>query len=212
MSDLIGRTLNRLGQELRGRLSMPGDDRYAVATAICAEVFDPTPPPSGAVFEENEGSPPRIGAKSMKLLWLAGLSASLISPLQAQERKDVTITPLLSSTVTSTGQPIVLPQKDAEVVVSIYDVVPGATLPVHKHPYPMYAYVMSGNLRVTNMETGRSDTYKPGDFILESVGQWHMGASIGSEPIRLLVINIVEKGQSNTVLQRQSPPLPQPIR
>jgi hypothetical protein len=75
----------------------------------------------------------------MKLFWLVGLFASLISPLQAQERKDVTITPLSSSTVTSSGQPIVLPQKDAEVVVSIYDVVPGATLPVHKHPYPMYA-------------------------------------------------------------------------
>ena len=65
---------------------------------------------------------------------------------------------------------------------------------------------------MTNVETGRSDTYKPGDFILESVGQWHMGANIGSEPLRLLVINIVVKGQSNTALQRQSPPLPQPIR
>ena len=114
----------------------------------------------------------------MKLLWLAGFFAYIISPLQAQERNEVTTTPLLSSTVTSSGQPIVLPRKDAEVVVSIYDVVPGAALPVHKHPYPMYA-VLSGNLRVTNMETGRSNTYKPEDFILESVGQWHTGANIG---------------------------------
>jgi quercetin dioxygenase-like cupin family protein len=52
------------------------------------------------------------------------------------------------------------------------------------------------------METGRSDTYKPGDFILESVGQWHMGANIGSEPLKLLVINLVEKGQPNTVLHQ----------
>jgi FAD/FMN-containing dehydrogenase len=37
MTDLIGRTLNRLGQQLRGRLSMPGDDRYAAATAIWAK-------------------------------------------------------------------------------------------------------------------------------------------------------------------------------
>jgi quercetin dioxygenase-like cupin family protein len=145
----------------------------------------------------------------MKLFWLAGFFASILSPLQAQERKEVTITPLLSSTVTSSGQPIVLPQKNAEVAVSIYDVAPGAALPVHKHPYPMYAYVLSGNLRVTNTETGRSNTYKAGDFILESVGQWHTGANIGDEPLKLLVINIVEKGQSNTVLQRQSPNLPE---
>ena len=37
MTDLIGRTLSRLGQQLRGRLSMPGDDRYAAATAIWAK-------------------------------------------------------------------------------------------------------------------------------------------------------------------------------
>jgi len=37
MTDLIGRTLSRLGQQLHGRLSMPGDDRYAAATAIWAK-------------------------------------------------------------------------------------------------------------------------------------------------------------------------------
>jgi hypothetical protein len=34
MTDLTTRTLNRLGQQLRGRLSLPGDERYAAATAI----------------------------------------------------------------------------------------------------------------------------------------------------------------------------------
>ena len=37
MSDLTGRALNRLAQQLGGRLSMPGDDRYAAATAIWAK-------------------------------------------------------------------------------------------------------------------------------------------------------------------------------
>jgi quercetin dioxygenase-like cupin family protein len=54
---------------------------------------------------------------------------------------------------------------------------PGATLPVHKHPYPRYGYVLTGRLCVTNMETGQSDIYEPGDFILESVGQWHKACS-----------------------------------
>ena len=141
--------------------------------------------------------------KSMKLVCMvAGLLALLISPVQAQEQKDVAVTQILSTTVTSSGQPIVLPQKDAQIVVSTYEVIPGATLPVHKHPYPRYAYVLSGNLRVTNRETGHSDTYKPGDFILEAVGQWHTGANIGDEPLKLLVIDMVEKGQTNTVLQQ----------
>ena len=37
MADLIGRKLNRLGQQLRGRLSMPGDGGYAAATTIWAK-------------------------------------------------------------------------------------------------------------------------------------------------------------------------------
>ena len=139
----------------------------------------------------------------MKLVCMvAGLLALLISPVQAQEQKDVAVPQLLSTAVTSSGQPIVLPQKDAQIIVSTYDVVPGATLPVHKHPYPRYAYVLSGNLRVTNMETGQSDTYKPGDFIVESTGQLHTGANIGDEPVKLLVIDIVGKGQTNIVLQK----------
>jgi quercetin dioxygenase-like cupin family protein len=139
----------------------------------------------------------------MKLVWsVSALFALAIATPQAQERKDVTVTQLLSTTVTSSGQPIVLPQKNAQVVVSIYDVAPGARLPTHKHPYPRYGYVLSGELRVTNVETGQNDTYKPGDFILESVGQWHMGANIGGKPLKLLVIDLVEKGQTNTVVRK----------
>lgn len=37
MTGLIERTFRRLGEQLRGRLSMPGDDRYAAATAIWAK-------------------------------------------------------------------------------------------------------------------------------------------------------------------------------
>jgi FAD/FMN-containing dehydrogenase len=43
MTDLIGRTLNRLGQQLQGRLSTPGDDRYAAAVAIWAKPVGPAP-------------------------------------------------------------------------------------------------------------------------------------------------------------------------
>ena len=37
MMDLATRTLNRLGQQLRGRLTLPGDDHYAEATSIWAK-------------------------------------------------------------------------------------------------------------------------------------------------------------------------------
>jgi FAD/FMN-containing dehydrogenase len=43
MTDPIGRTLYRLGERLPGCLSMPGDDRYAAATAIWAKPVGPMP-------------------------------------------------------------------------------------------------------------------------------------------------------------------------
>jgi quercetin dioxygenase-like cupin family protein len=83
-------------------------------------------------------------------------------------RKTV-VKPILSTTVTSSGQPIVLPQKDVNLIVSMYEIAKGATLPEHKHLYPRYGYVLAGEIRITNSDTGKSETYKAGDFIVDVV-------------------------------------------
>jgi quercetin dioxygenase-like cupin family protein len=114
----------------------------------------------------------------------------------------VTVTPLASTNRTAAGQPIALPASDARVIVSQFEIAPGATLPVHKHPYPRYAYVLAGALRVTNVETGQSTDYKPGDFIVEMIGIWHQGANVGTDTVRLLVIDQVEGDQPNTLLKQ----------
>jgi len=54
---------------------------------------------------------------------------------------------------------------------------------------------------VTNTEVGSSKIYKPGDFIVEAIGQWHKGATIGDVPVKLLVIDQMESGHSNVVLK-----------
>jgi quercetin dioxygenase-like cupin family protein len=129
----------------------------------------------------------------------------LASPLHADNQAataKVVVKPVLSATMTSSGQPIVLPQKNAQVLVSTYEIPPGAVLPKHKHPFPRYAYVQAGTIAVTNTDTGKTETFKTGDFILEAVDQWHYGANTGTDPVKLLVIDMVEKGQANVVLQK----------
>jgi quercetin dioxygenase-like cupin family protein len=110
---------------------------------------------------------------------------------------------IFSATTTNSGQPIVLPKGNAEVVVWMYDIPAGSKLPVHKHPSQRYAYVLQGTLQVTDVENSRSWEYKPGDFIIEMRDGWHYGTNNGKEPVRLLVIDQVEKGQSqaNTILR-----------
>ena len=114
----------------------------------------------------------------------------------------VVVTPLASKGTTASGQPITLPQKNVEVQVASYQIAPGATLPVHKHPFPRYAYVEQGTLKVTNVETGAANTYKTGDFIVEMIGQWHQATNVGSDPVKLLVIDQVEQGAKNTILKQ----------
>jgi quercetin dioxygenase-like cupin family protein len=125
----------------------------------------------------------------------------LAIPLSAKAEA-VKITPLLSTAVTSSGQPIVLPQGNIQLITSIYEIAPGAKLPEHEHNAQRYGYLMSGRLRITNTETGKSDEFEPGDFIVESRGQWHKAESIGTEPIKLLVIDQVEPGEKTTVLRQ----------
>jgi quercetin dioxygenase-like cupin family protein len=114
----------------------------------------------------------------------------------------VVVTPVKTSAVTSTGQPITLPLRNVEVTASIYDIATGATLPVHRHPFARYAYVLAGTLKVTNVDTGKSDVFKTGDFIIEMIDQWHQGANIGADPVKLLVIDQIEAGTKATVLKQ----------
>ncbi|AZO46689.1 MAG: cupin domain-containing protein [Mesorhizobium sp.] len=134
-------------------------------------------------------------------LLTVALSATAANALDSGANP-VVVTPLADRTETASGQPITLPQKNVEVIVSTFEIAVGATLPVHKHPFPRYAYVEAGTLKVTNVETGNSNTYKTGDFIVEMIGQWHQATNIGDSPVKLLVIDQVEQGAKNTVLRQ----------
>ena len=120
-------------------------------------------------------------------------------------RPPVVVTPLVSTNVTAAGQSIVLPQADARVIASLFEIAPGATLPVHKHPSMRYAYVLEGELLVTNVETGAATTYRAGDFIVEMLDTWHQGAAVGPDTVRLVVIDQVEGDVQNTLLRAKTP-------
>lgn len=113
----------------------------------------------------------------------------------------VSVEKVLSADVNSAGQPIVFPNKSGHVDVSIFEIPPGVALPAHLHPFPRMGYVLSGTLRVRNLESGKAETYGEGQFVLESVNQWHEGDNPGRTPLRLLVIDLAEKGAKTTILR-----------
>ena len=139
--------------------------------------------------------------KGLRVL-AAVASLLLLKPLHADEGHAVVVRPIMSATQTASGQPISLPKVNARVSMSEFTIAPGATLPVHKHPFPRFAYVLEGTISVTDEDTRQTFVYKPGDMIVEVVNQWHFGTNVGQSPVRLLVIDEVEGDLSNTILKQ----------
>ena len=110
-------------------------------------------------------------------------------------------TPIARTDNTIIGQKNEVP-KNPTVMFYSTEFVPGARTPIHKHPYPHYAYVESGTLTIVQTDTGKSFDIKAGTFFLEMVDAWHYGINKGSVPVRVLVTDLVPMGvQTNTVLK-----------
>jgi quercetin dioxygenase-like cupin family protein len=130
------------------------------------------------------------------MLILAGVGAAI-----AEEGSKPVVNDIGRFDTTISGQPITLPTGNIEVATSLYTIPPNQELAIHKHPYPRYGYVLGGELAVTNEVTKRTLTFKKGDFVIESLHQWHKGKSIGPSPLELLVIDQTPVGVKNMELQ-----------
>jgi quercetin dioxygenase-like cupin family protein len=110
-------------------------------------------------------------------------------------------TPIGRSDTTIIGQKNKVP-KNPTVIFSSTEFAPGARTPVHKHPYPHYAYVEGGTLTIVQTDTGKSFDIKAGTFFLEMVNAWHYGINKGTTPIRVLVTDLVPAGvKTNSVMK-----------
>ena len=181
-------------------------------------VATPRPGAQGAARPGSPGAGPDSGRaenhmrtilKTVGAIVLAGAALAAghaAFALDDTARQPVVVTPIASTNLTAAGQPIMLPQKDARVIASLFEIAPGATLPVHKHPYQRYGYMLEGELLVTNVETGAKTTYRAGDFIVEMLDIWHQGVAVGPGAGRLVVIDQVEGDVQNTLLRSKTTP------
>jgi len=134
--------------------------------------------------------------KSTVILLAAALAASPALAIAAN-----TTTQILTTQTTSAGQPITLPAGALQVTASIVEIAPGGSLPVHKHPFPRYGYVLSGRLQVNDIEIGKIRTYRAGQFLIDPVNEWHSGQALDGMAVRLLVIDQTPPGRSNVILK-----------
>ncbi len=105
----------------------------------------------------------------------------------------VTSQPLLDTTDTVIGQPIVYPAGTADVSVAIITVPPGAETGWHVHAVPLVGYILEGTLTVDYGAKG-TRTYAPGNALVEAMNWPHDGTNKGTVPVRILAIYAGAKG------------------
>ncbi len=89
-------------------------------------------------------------------------------------------------------------KKPAQISSSIIELEPGQETGWHKHRTPMYVYVLEGTVTV-EYDAGVTKEYPAGTAIIEAVDVWHNGTNKGTDPVRMLVVNLGAKGIKNTV-------------
>lgn len=131
-------------------------------------------------------------------IWPLAIAVVLLSiPPALADSQPVAVKKILETTETASGQPLKVPDHP-ELIVSTYEIAAHQTLPMHKHPFSRYGYVLSGEVTVKT-RSGESYHYATGDVIVEVIDQWHTGTT-GDQPAKLLVIDQVPPGTANTIL------------
>ena len=102
------------------------------------------------------------------------------------ENTALKVTPLLKTTTSWDGKPIVYPKGQSEVTALIVEIAPEGETGWHEHPVPAFGYIMEGELEL-RLATGEVKILHPGDVLPESVGVLHNGRNIGEEPVKILV-------------------------
>jgi quercetin dioxygenase-like cupin family protein len=138
----------------------------------------------------------------MKQILLTTFAILLTASAHAADTPAPVTALVASTTTTLTGQVITVPA-NPEVHVNTVTFAPGARLPVHKHLYPHYVYVLEGTLSVTNVDTGAKFDLKQGSFFAEMIDTWHYGENKTNVPLKLLVIDQVPAGTKTNVVVKQ---------
>lgn len=105
---------------------------------------------------------------------------------------------LLSTGSTITGEPIQYPSGSARVTAVEITLQPGQQTGWHKHPVPLFGYMLEGELTVDYGAKGKR-VYRKGDSLVEAMNETHNGRNTGKGPMRILAVFIGAEGQPGTV-------------
>lgn len=107
------------------------------------------------------------------------------------------VSPLLETSETILGQPFSYPVGKAKVTAAILTMQPGATTGWHKHPVPVFGYVLDGEITVDYGPHGKR-VYRKGDSLMEAINTAHDGRNTGEGIAHVLGVFLGAEEVANT--------------
>ena len=134
-------------------------------------------------------------ATGVALLSIGTAGAEEASPLP----KGFSATPVLKSGKTADGDPLAFPQTQKPEIVSVIGTLePKGQTALHRHPVPVFVYLLEGELSVQIEGQQDRRQYKTGEAFLEVVNKWHQAFNESDQPAKVLVVFMGEEGKPTT--------------
>lgn len=131
-----------------------------------------------------------------RLILLLALAALLAGGVQAREETYYPVQELLVTGKTVVGEDIHYPAGVPRITVAVVTVAPGTAAAFHRHPVPLVAYILEGELTVDYGPEGVK-TFRQGDALVEAMHVPHRGMNQGSSMVRLLAVYVGAEGSAN---------------
>lgn len=135
----------------------------------------------------------------MKKVWCTLLMVIAGMAATAQYDTGIRIEPLLKGDTTVNGGGFHYPGvENDEVTILKITFKPGQSTGWHKHDFPVFAYVLKGEL-TAEWENGKTIRYKKDDALAEMINAYHNGKNTGKKDLVLVVFYLGEKGRGLSV-------------
>lgn len=140
---------------------------------------------------------------SQRLVVGSLLLASLTTAALARDEGYYPVQELLVTGKTVVGENIQYPTSGApRITVAVVTVAPNTQAGFHRHPVPLVAYILEGELTVDYGEKGVK-TFRQGDALVEAMNVPHRGMNLGTTVVKLLAVYVGAEGAANAVLEKQ---------
>lgn len=107
---------------------------------------------------------------------------------------------LLATSVTVVGEEIHYPTTGPAIVTaSVVTIEPGADTVFHRHPAPMFAYILEGEVTVDYGSKGQR-VFRKGEALMEAMNVPHRGTNLGTTAVSILAVYMGAEGTQNVAL------------